>query len=120
MSGYLAARGSPVTRLHLPHDDMRLDSNAGKVLEEIKRQLRLGVDVIVWAALLCTAWSRWQRINAAAGGVTAAALEAARRESRIMLCQLQKVLRKGSGVGSCALNKVHHFSWELHITRVED
>ena len=34
-----------------------------KVLEEIKQQLRLGVDVIIWAALPCTAWSGWQRVT---------------------------------------------------------
>ena len=93
LSGYFAARGSSVTRLHLLHDDMRLDSNAAKVLEEIKQRLRLGVDVIVWAALPCTAWSGWKRVNAAAGGVTAAAVEAARRESQVILRQLQTVLQ---------------------------
>ena len=94
LSSYLAARGSTVTRLHLPHDGIRVDHNAMKVLEEIKQQLRVGVDVIIWAALPCAAWSGWQRVNAAAGGATTAAIEAARRESRVMLHQLQNVLQR--------------------------
>ena len=52
---WFANQGCSITRLHLPHDDMRLRANADKVLHEIQEHTRMGGDVVLWAAVPCTA-----------------------------------------------------------------
>ena len=76
---------------------MRRQDSAERVLKEVREQVTAGVDVVLWMALPCTAWSRWQQVNLQTGKHSAELIMAAREESKGMLQKACWVLRQVLG-----------------------
>ena len=70
------------TTPNLPLGDMRRQGSAERVLKEVREQVAEIVDVVLWMALPCTAWSRWQQVNMQTGKHSAELIMVARGESK--------------------------------------
>eukprot|EP00972_Heterocapsa_arctica_P115199 16446535-Heterocapsa_arctica.AAC.1 len=73
---------------------MRRRDSADRVIAEVQEQVRHGIDVIIWAAIPCTPWCRWQTVNAAHSPEAAQRIAQARAESQGMMQQLIYVLNR--------------------------
>ena len=107
LTTWLVTRGCTATRLHLPHGDMRRQDSAEHVLKEVRDLVAAGVNVVLWMALPCTAWSRWQQVNLQTGAHTAELINAAREESKGMLQKMCWALRQILGPARPGRGQVH-------------
>ena len=87
LTTWLATRGCTATRLHLPHDDMRRQDSAERVLKEVREP--------------------WQQVNLQTGKHSAELIMAAREESKGMLQKACWVLRQVLGPARQGQGQVH-------------
>eukprot|EP00972_Heterocapsa_arctica_P057019 8414148-Heterocapsa_arctica.AAC.1 len=89
--------GGGATRLCLPQRDMRLDQQVEQVIHDVRTLANLGIFVLIWASLPCTAWCSWQRVNQADEQI-ARRLKEDRRESELLMDKF-RVFLEGVHVG---------------------
>ena len=82
-------------------------------MTHVRKLVRQGRNVLVWAALPCRPWCVWQKVNVSLGGETAKRICAERCESQQMLAvlawTLQQVMQEQRGPHSGMLHAL--FEW---------
>ena len=91
--------GHGAVRLHLPDHGLRDHGCVSRLAEEIAAAHRRGFNIMVWAALPCMAWGRWQVINMNRGADTRERIEKEREESIRTVKEFQWAMRTLKSVG---------------------
>ena len=85
LTEWVTAHGGTATRLGLPDHDMRGEKEVRDVIRDVRRRAISGAEVLIWAAVPCTAWCSWQRVNMQLGQGAAAKIKVSRVESEMLL-----------------------------------
>eukprot|EP00972_Heterocapsa_arctica_P109434 16114434-Heterocapsa_arctica.AAC.1 len=80
--------GYGAVRLHLPEHDLRDRACTTQLVRQIKDVWLRGFQILIWIALPCAAWSKWQVINVTTSPHVARHLDEWRAESIQMVKEL--------------------------------
>ena len=89
LARWFVHEGHGAVRLHLPEHDLCDHGCVGRLVEEIAAARQRGFNIMVWAALPCTAWSRWQVISVTRSASTREHIEKEKEESIRMVREFQ-------------------------------
>lgn len=92
---------------------MRDGKEVRNVIRDVRRRAISGAEVFVWAAVPCTAWCSWQRVNMRLGQGAAAKIKVSRVESEMLLEKFATFVEQiREGLENSAAERIHvAFGW---------
>ena len=113
LTEWVTAHGGTAMRLGLPDHDMRDEREVRDVIRDVRRRAISGAEVLVWAAVPCTAWCSWQRVSMRLGQGAAAKIKVSRVEGEMLLEKFATFVEQiRGGLESSVAERIHvAFEW---------